>query len=41
MNERKGWLLVCLGALLLLLVCLGGSVTAFLWASAFMEGILN
>jgi hypothetical protein len=41
MNERKGWVLVCLGATLFFLACLGGSVVAFLWTSALLEGILN
>lgn len=41
MNERKGWMLVCLGATLLFLACLGVSVVAFLWTSALLEGILN
>ena len=41
MNVRKGWLFVCLGAALIFLACLGVSVYAFLWSSAFLEGILR
>jgi hypothetical protein len=41
MNERRGWLLVCVGAALFFLACLGVSLLAFLWTSAFMERILG
>lgn len=41
MNERNGWLIVCLGAALFFLACLGVGIAAFLWSSAFMEGILS
>jgi hypothetical protein len=41
MSERLGWWLACIGAAILILGCIGGSVFAFLWASAFMERIFN
>lgn len=41
MNEHKGWLIVWLGAALFFLACLGVSVAAFLWGTAFMEGIMH
>jgi len=41
MNEQKGWTLVCVGVVLLLVACLGASGTVFLWVSAFVKGMLN
>lgn len=41
MNERKGWVLLCVGVVLFFLACLGVSLAAFAWGSALMEGILG